>query len=413
MQRLNFNRTFNIMTTMNRITVGTGIILGASAINVLAVGFRLPNQDPEGIARGNAFAATADNPSALYYNPAGITQLEGHQLSLGAYFISTGVDYKSPSGATVSTISDFQTVPQIYYVFSPEASPWSFGCGIYAPYGLGIDYGNGSPFTTLAEEAEMLYACFNPVIAYQVNPSLSVAAGLTLNYSDVSLDRHIGLSPGDQFRFEGDGFATGVNLGVLWQPAPKWSFGLNYRSQTEVDYEGKSIADPYSGYLSTDASVDFPFYIVGGVSYRPDDRWNFEFNLDWTDWDSVNDSHFKGTFGGDQTFPFRYESSFMYEFGVTRKLEGGYYVSAGYIFSENSVPSETFSPLNPDANLHLGSIGFGHRGEKFSWACGYHFAYNGGREVSGNQAASFLGETADGEYRILNHAVNFSVRYGF
>src|SRR5947207_3345244 len=46
-----------------------------------AVGFRMPNQDPEGIARGNAFVATADNPSAIYYNPAGITQLEGDQLN--------------------------------------------------------------------------------------------------------------------------------------------------------------------------------------------------------------------------------------------------------------------------------------------------------------------------------------------
>ena len=59
-----------------------------------AVGFRLPNQDPEGIARGNAFAATADNPSAIYYNPAGITQLQGQQARVGLYAISTGVDYK-------------------------------------------------------------------------------------------------------------------------------------------------------------------------------------------------------------------------------------------------------------------------------------------------------------------------------
>src|SRR6185369_9590945 len=60
-----------------------------------AVGLRLPNQDPEGIARGNAFVATADNPSALYYNPAGISQLPGDQIRAGLYFISADTEYHS------------------------------------------------------------------------------------------------------------------------------------------------------------------------------------------------------------------------------------------------------------------------------------------------------------------------------
>lgn len=378
-----------------------------------AVGFRLPNQDPEGIARGNAFAATADNPSAIYYNPAGITQLQGQQLSVGTYFISTNIDYESPTGVETTTVSDFQTVPQVYYVFSPEESQFSFGMGIYAPYGLGIDYQSDDAFSTLAQEGELLYACFNPVLAYEINSGLSAAIGYTFNYSEVTLKRRIGILPDDQFRFEGDGVASGMTLGLLWQPVAEWSFGLNYRLATEIDYKGDSIAEPYDGYRSTEATLVFPDHVVGGISYRPDEQWNFEFNLDWTDWDQVNDTEFKGTFGGDQVFPFRYESGFMYNFGVTRKLAKGYYVSAGYIYSENSVPSESFSPLNPDSNLHLGSFGFGRRGEKFSWACGYHFAYNGGREVNGNLANPGAGQTANGTYQTFNHAINLSVRYGF
>lgn len=386
---------------------------GLLVSSALAVGFRLPNQDPEGIARGNAFAASADNPSAIYYNPAGITQLEGQQLSVGTYFISTNIDYESPTGVRTSTISDFQIVPQIYYVCSPEDSPYSFGLGIYAPYGLGIDYQSDETFSTLAQEGELLYACFNPVLAYQIHSELSVAVGYTFNYSEVTLKRRIGFLPNDQFRFEGDGVTSGFTLGVLWQPVPEWSFGLNYRSATEITYQGDSIAEPYDGERSTEATLVFPDNIVGGVSYRPNEQWNFEFNLDWTDWDQVNDTEFKGTFGGDQVFTFRYDSGFMYNFGITRQLKDGYYISAGYIYSENSVPSESLSPLNPDSNLHLGSFGFGHRGKTFSWACGYHFAYNGGREVKGNQANPGLGQTADGTYETFNHAINLSARYGF
>ncbi len=376
-----------------------------------AVGYRLPNQDPEGIARGNAFVATADNPSAIYYNPAGITQLEGSHVSVGVYLISTDVSFRSATGGSASTDTAVQAVPQLYYVYSPADSPLSFGLGVYAPYGLGIDYGRFTPFPTAAQDADLAYATVNPVLAWEVLPCLSIAAGVTLNQSEVRLERRIGLVPADEFQFEGDGFATGFNLGVLWQPVEKWSLGVNYRSPTEVDFKGRSITapvPPFGGPAPTQASLHFPMYIDAGISYRPTEDWNFEVNVDWTDWDSVNDSIFVGTFGGNQTFPFRYESSFMYEFGATRQLGNGYFISAGYIYSENSVPDLTFTPLNPDSDLHLASIGFGHRGDRFGWAAGYHFAYNGGRTVTGN-----LNPTVNGEYETFNQALNLSVRYRF
>src|SRR6266487_5987755 len=62
------------------------------------IGLRTPNQDPEAVARGNAFVATADNPAAIYYNPAGITQLEGHNVHAGLYLISADTKYESLTG---------------------------------------------------------------------------------------------------------------------------------------------------------------------------------------------------------------------------------------------------------------------------------------------------------------------------
>ncbi|MCP5536060.1 MAG: outer membrane protein transport protein [Akkermansiaceae bacterium] len=396
-------------------TYYTGMLLLAlSQGNSFAVGFRLPNQDPDAIARGNAFVATADNPSAVYYNPAGITQLDGYLLRVGLYNISTGVDFTAADGRTARADSSFQTIPQIYYTASPEDSNWSYGLGVYAPYGLGVDYGQDTPFSTVAVEGSLAYLTVNPVVAYQVNPCLSVAAGLTLNYSDIGIQKNI-TGVGNRFEFEGDAYAVGFNLGVMWQPHSQWSFGLSYRSETEMDYEGSSEVRgffPMTVRSDTSASLTFPQHIDAGVSYRPNSRWNIEFNVDWTDWDAVNASVLKTTPLGDQVFPFHYHSSFMYELGVTRYLENGYYVSAGYIFSENSVPDQTFTPLNPDANLHLGSIGIGRKTDKLSWALAYHFAYNEGRKVNGS-ARSVILESSDGEYEVLNHAVNFSITYAF
>jgi len=54
-----------------------------SPLSVFGLGIRIADQDPATKVRGNAFTATADNPSAIYYNPAGITQLEGNNVSVG------------------------------------------------------------------------------------------------------------------------------------------------------------------------------------------------------------------------------------------------------------------------------------------------------------------------------------------
>lgn len=377
----------------------------------LAVGFRLPNQDPAGIARGNAFVATADNPSAIYYNPAGITQLEGQNFHAGLYLISAGTEYTSPTGAHAETDTAFQPVPQIYYVFSPKDSDFSFGLGVYAPYGLSLDWGNNPPFRTLAMEGQLLYACVNPVAAWQIHPNLSLAIGPTINYSDASLKRGIGIVPGDVFKFEGDGFGYGFNAGLRWQPHEKWAFGVNYRYATTVEYDGESATypvPPFAPKTSTSGSIRFPQFVAGGISYRPTPDWNFEVNVDWTDWDNLNRIVFEGTAFGNVPFVLNYESSFMYEFGVTRQLGRGYYISTGYIYSENSSPDRNFNPIVPDANLHLGSIGIGHRGKRWDWAAGYHFAYNGGREVENS-----IPGPADGTYKTLNHAFNLSVTWKY
>src|SRR3984885_13632039 len=95
-----------------------------------ALGIRIADQDAEATARGDAFVATADNPSAIYYNPAGITQLEGQQVRAGLYLISADTEYTSPSGAKAHTDTTVQAVPQLYYVNSLKSVPISLGLGV-------------------------------------------------------------------------------------------------------------------------------------------------------------------------------------------------------------------------------------------------------------------------------------------
>ena len=63
---------------------------------------RIQGQGAAASAMSNAFAAQADDPSALHYNPAGMTQLRGLQLMAGALIAGGSTDFTSPTGVTAS-----------------------------------------------------------------------------------------------------------------------------------------------------------------------------------------------------------------------------------------------------------------------------------------------------------------------
>jgi long-chain fatty acid transport protein len=378
----------------------------ASAGYSHAVGFLLPNQDPEAIGRGDAFAATADDPAAIYYNPAGITQLSGIQASLGLYGISAHTSFSSSLGSA-HTDANPQFVPQIYAVDSFKKVPISVGLGIYAPYGLGVNWGN-PPFSPEAQNGKLIYLTANPVIAWQICKMLSVAVGPTINYSEATFQNE---PFGQQLHFQGDDVAPGYTFGILFQPHPMWSFGVDYRSETSLKYSGKFKNETAGSSVETSAKINFPRTALGGISFRPTPKWNLEFDLSWTQWSKINTITFQNSpapFGVPVPLTLDYRDSFIYDFGVTRQLGKGYYASVGYIYSELSNPNANYNPVDPDANLHLGNFGFGHCGKHLDWAVAYQFAYNGGRTVSGDSNT-----LADGTYKTFNNAVNASVTVKF
>src|ERR1700677_1080963 len=184
---------------------------------VFGLGIRVVDQDAEATRRGDAFTATADNPSAIYYNPAGITQLQGQNTLVGAYGIYLQSKYTG-DGTTVRTKDQPQAVPQLYYTNTFPKVPITLGFGLYAPYGFGLEYPDDNPFRQLALKGSVSFVTFNPVLAWKVNNTFSLAAGLNVNYANADLERGILSSPGNSFEFRGDGYGGGFNFGAMWQP---------------------------------------------------------------------------------------------------------------------------------------------------------------------------------------------------
>jgi long-chain fatty acid transport protein len=408
------------LTAIRKGPLSTFLFLTPAILNPLsahALGFRVPNQDAEAIARGDAFAATADNPSAIYYNPAGITQLEGQNLQLGVHALSANSHYEAPNGNTAHTKFAVQPVPELYYTQTLKDYPISFGLGVFIPYGLALKWPENTGFRSLAIEGNLTYLTINPVVAWKVCDQLSLAAGPTINYAQVLLRKGV-VAPNDEFRFRGDGTDFGFTCGLLWQPFEMWSFGAKYHSATSINFEGSAHTVAGAGPIptaTTDSSARLPFaqFAAVGISFRPNKKWNFEADVDWTDWDSMGSTIFKNTPLGDQPFALNWKSSYLLEFGVTRYLENGYFVSGGYFFSQNSTSEKDFNPILPDTDLHVGSLGFGHKGERWAWTIAAQFITGADRTIGASTPNPFNGESANGNYHWLNGSLDFSVRYHF
>ena len=420
-----------LMITNRRITAGAVVLLwaGLSIPSALGNGFRLAGQDAFVTSRGEAFVATADNASAVYYNPAGLAQLHGGNLRAGGYGIYLDPTFKPPSGATNSSstyhIDDkYAAVPQCFVTYTPETFPVSLGLGAYAPYGGNVSWPQDTGFRTVATDGSLTYLRINPVVAVRLGERLSIGGGLMVDYADLKMEQGL-IKPAsplaNYFRFEGDGWTAGYNLGVLWRPHDKLSLGATFRSSTTFDLEGHTEFElqPLPGLYpatrrSADISLEFPWTAVWGISFRPTPRWNLEFNADYTHWSSFDQATLHQAtppwpLQQNVLYTFDWQSSWMYEFGVTRYFDNGWHVSAGYVFSENSVPDDYYSPLVVDMDRHFFSVGAGFSGKRFSLDVAYQFGYGPSHKVSSSSPPSipgiFAGENANGKYTFISHVI--------
>jgi long-chain fatty acid transport protein len=410
---------------------------GVSVLKVSANGFGLESQDAFASARGEAFAATADNASAIYYNPAGITQLEGNQLRGGIYGIYLDNSFNPPGGApnsgnTYHSSDHLAAVPQLFYTYTPKDWRLSFGLGVYAPYGGKVDWPQDTGFRSIALSSSLQYIRANPVIAFKLTSNLSIAGGVLVDYGEINLEQ--GLNPFYQppnvnfFRFKGDGWSVGYNLGVLWQPHEKVSVGATFRSATTFTMNGNTEFQQTPGvitFTSLPASADFTFPLtaVVGLSYRPTPKWNLEFDADYTDWSSLGtivinqQGSVPNGVKQNPSFVLNWQPSWIYEFGLTRYFDDGWHLSGGYAFNQNSVPDAYYTPLAADMNRHFFAIGAGRKGKRFDFDVTYQFGYGPPHTVTGSTPSSQSTlpstQTADGTYKFLSQAVLLTVGMHF
>ena len=382
-----------------------------------AAGFRIFDQDAGATARGDAYVATADSAAAVFYNPAGITQLDALSASAGAYAANVRVEYQPlRDGGGTENKTRVYPVPSLFAAAPLRNSPVALGIGVYSTYGLGLAYEDDSVFRRAGKEGKVGVISANPIVALKVSDTLSVGAGPTFTFSSLHFATGIAV-PGDGFRFRGTGESLGYNLGARWQPSPHHSFGVSYHGAENVRFSGHTSTTVLPFFPASDfrfrlpeedahAGITLPSFILAGYSFRPTANWNFECGIDWTDWASFNTLRISQQNSSAASLPFNYNSSFVYRVGATREFGKGLRLSAGYQFAENSAPEATFSPLVPDSDRHVVSAGLTFKVHDFEIALAYQFAYQPWREIPEPHLAA-------GDYRLISHGINISASRSF
>ena len=189
---------------------------------------------------GGAFTGLADDATAVYFNPAGITQLEGTQVSFGFSIPTVEGKFKSAGSETDLERGTF-FIPN-FYITSKMNEKLSLGFGAYTIFGLGFEWPDSfeGRFAPGGKNAQLTTLTLSPVVAYQVTDKLSLSLGGRVEYADLKLENKIFLGPGApevSSEISGDDFGYAWNAAMLYKFSDSFSAGLNYRSKIKHSFD--------------------------------------------------------------------------------------------------------------------------------------------------------------------------------
>lgn len=302
------------MTRFAFATALAGGSLFCAAAPANAGGFFLQEQSPRDIGRATAGdAAAADSPATIFFNPAGMTELEGFQVDSGLHVLfvesrqrNRGTTLNLAPPATPAPVSlpvsggdggnpfDVPTVvPSGYASYQVSDRLW-LGLGVSSPYGLVVDYQEGEFFGRYDSIRSSVFTInVQPSIAFKVNDAISVGAGVDVQYLEVDLTSAVPVPGGPDGRIliEGDDISFGWNAGVMVDLGAV-RLGAHYRSEVVHDVEGtfNVTGTPADLQVAALAPVTLPDLASFSIVVAPRERTRFYGSFryyDWSDFDRI------------------------------------------------------------------------------------------------------------------------------
>ena len=348
-----------------------------------AEGFALSDFGARGTALAGGMVARADDPSAVAWNPAGITQLPGTQIMVGMTAIqpSGTVDTVDRFGIGRSTDVDKHTWanPHAYLTHQFSDNLWG-GIGIFSRFGLGNSYPTNWPGRENLKYVSLKTVSLNPNLAFKINDNLSLAVGLEFMYATMLMKKDADLggmvNPAlagrfghDQQMLTGSSIAPGFNLAAHYKFNDEWAAGLTYRSRVKqavrghLEFENKNpLPGVHLPNSDLHGNLNLPDTISFGVMWKPMETLSFEAGTVYTVWSNYRSLNIHVDDYGTAYSPKNWRDTWGFNVSAEYKALDWLTLRGGYVFETSPMKDSTCDYMTPSNGRHRITAGVG-----FNW----------------------------------------------
>lgn len=393
------------------------LLLLAVSGTTSAAAFQLWEQNASGLGTAYAgSAAVADNASTVFFNPAGMTQLSGLQLSTGVTGVGPSFKFRDGgssgvlgSGGNGGDAGGWVAVPNAYFAW--QLTPYlSLGFGVSSPFGLATEYSDSNWIGAYqAIKSEITTVNVNPSIAYRVNDKLSLGFGI--NYQTIDAEMSNLVAPGTVYRLKGDDSAWGWNAGALFTLSPAMRVGISYRSAIDYTLEGtRSLG---AGSRSATADLKLPDTFILSVWQQVSDRWEAMGDLSYTNWSTLGRLQINHS-GGTDVETFNYKDAWRVAWGAAYRATDVTKIRFGIAYDQTPTSANDRSARVPDNDRVWFSLGGQwHAGKVGVFDVGYSYLYLKNPSISQSKQTAIGISKLRGDYDASAHLLGVQYSVGF
>ena len=392
--------------------------------NAPGEGFRNPPAGSFNLDRAGGRVAQVDDASTVQQNAANMPDLTNLEVQVSPSIVYMKVRYTSSivPGEAAATQSPWKFLPNLFAVVPFANGRAAAGLGVTIPYGISSEWNlNSSAFNPANPNgwryfasggtpyfASLVTVNFNPAVAIKLGEHFSVGAGLDVMWSSLQFKSYLtqvvpGGDPADAY---GTGTGVGGNIALTYRITDRQRVALTYRSPLTIHYDGtfSQAAGSQSDFRS---EIKFPTIIsVGyGVDLPYDIR--LESDVEWLQFSRF--ANLPVTFNGT-TEPIAEDWHNTFTAGIAGdwKFAKHWVVRAGYQYYESPVPDYTFSPLIPDSDQNVMTLGLAWQSRHNSFEIAYGLDFYNDRHITSNQDPLF-----EGKYTMNVHLFSAAYTYSF
>ena len=402
-----------------------------------AAGFGLYEFSARGNAMGGAVLAGEAEPASLALNPALITQLPGKQVQLSTTLVTAKIKDVEYGDHKTSTDREWWPLPALYYT-QQVGEKWWLGLGAFTRFGLSNTYPDKGwtlpdyPATggSLYHVGVVTYT-IQPTVAYQATDRFSVAAGVEVQYLNFTEKVRFGNTSATyaDLNLDGDSYSASGMLAFFYNANEKVNFGGSFRMRNDhhvrgpVKYDTNNVPSAFVDSGDFWGDITFPAQLALGASYKPTDKWLFEFNwtnIFWSCFKSVNiffdnvpgQGSNSGLMGSREGNMKEYQDSYRIGLGAEYTLNEKTKLRGSFIYDKSPLNDKFLDVMLPADDRYIVGLGSGFDlGKNVLLDLSYNILFVQG--LHGNSSVAVSPSYPVHYKSSISHLFGISVRYTF